>query len=173
MQRPVLQEMRTNVDLGKQYYSTNGVKPSGFVSGVYNPPTIACKFINVSVPHEWMKFVIGRNGYYFNAITRASKTSYIWYHAHIKMIEVRGPMWALVNAERRLVDRMEYIRSRNEEDVHELPQSPTTIIQESSETESESESDSDNKENLNVDINRVRCEKKIVLWADVEDDEEF
>ena len=92
-----------------------------FSSGVYNPPQyvylnnahlmpVSVKFVPLTIPHEWMKFVIGTNGYYFNAITHASKVCYIWYHEHIAMIEIRGPWYNLDEAERRLLQRMNHIK---------------------------------------------------------------
>jgi hypothetical protein len=54
-----------------------------------------------------MKYVIGKNAKYFIAIKHQSGTSYIWFHDHICMIEVRGPSHkSLDDAEKRLNDRM-------------------------------------------------------------------
>ena len=88
-----------------------------FVSGVYNPPSMMianmpkqCKFVHTTIPADWMKYVIGNNGYYFNAITYQSGCSYIWFHKEINMIEIWGvSMQNLQNAETRLLERMEYI----------------------------------------------------------------
>jgi polyribonucleotide nucleotidyltransferase len=91
---------------------------ASFVSGTYNPrsmfvPTnqpMHCKFINTTIPGDWMKYVIGNNGHYFNAITYQSKCSYIWFHKDNAMIEIWGSTEdAIADAERRIKDRMDYI----------------------------------------------------------------
>ena len=97
---------------------------NGFQSGVYNPPTMVTfehgptlictpeqhvRYVTVDINPELMKFVIGTSGYYFNAITRASGVSYIWFDKQMNRIEVYGPIWCLDNAEKRLTDRMTHI----------------------------------------------------------------
>ena len=106
------------------------VHQAEFQSGVYNPPkivTIEYKpdarvlgtvedhilYVDVDINPELMKFVIGTAGYYFNAITKASGVSYIWYDKATNKIEVHGPMWCLDNAEKRLKDRMDHIEWTN------------------------------------------------------------
>jgi hypothetical protein len=87
-----------------------------FQSGKYNPNSMfqqqpmICRFVNITIPGDWMKYVIGKNAHYFNAITYQSGTTYIWYHNHINMIEIWGPSTqTLDNAETRLIERMTYI----------------------------------------------------------------
>lgn len=88
-----------------------------FTSGVYNPlgrlhtyKGIYCKLMDITIPADWMKFVIGQNGYYFNAITHQSNTSYIWYHAKLKKIEIWAyDKAAILDAEHRLNERMAHI----------------------------------------------------------------
>lgn len=101
---------------------------NSFQSGVYNPPAIVSfenganlvgtledhrRYIDVDIKPELMKFVIGTAGYYFNAITRASGVSYIWYDKETNKIEVHGPIWCLDDAERRLKERMDHIEWTN------------------------------------------------------------
>ena len=101
---------------------------NSFQSGVYNPPAIVSfenganlvgtledhrRYINVDINPELMKYVIGTAGYYFNAITRASGVSYIWYDKEASVIEVHGPIWCLDDAERRLKERMDHIEWTN------------------------------------------------------------
>lgn len=98
------------------------------VSGVYNPPIgiqvstihnvpiaqlpISIKYIPVLIPSSYMKFVIGTNGYYFNAITNASNVDYIWYHQESNMIEIRGFDGCIHDAENRLISRMRHIEKK-------------------------------------------------------------
>jgi len=96
---------------------------NGFQSGVYAPPICCtfqrdnvipleqhCRRVNVTISPTLMKFVIGKQGYYFNAITKASGTNYIWYKKEENIIEVWGPPHKLADAERRLTERMDDIR---------------------------------------------------------------
>ena len=91
--------------------------PNHFIPGVYNPtcmftPTMSmyCRYVNITIPCDWMKHVIGNDGYYFYVITHQSKVSYIWYHNHIKMIELWGTTHeSLDDAENRLKNRMDHI----------------------------------------------------------------
>jgi hypothetical protein len=103
--------------------------PCGFQSGVYCPPKIFTvdplkgsfvgtaedhiRHIKVDIDPDLMKYVIGTRGYYFNAITRASGVSYIWYDKNTETIEVHGPIWRLDDAERRLTERMDHIQWAN------------------------------------------------------------
>ena len=88
-----------------------------FVSGHYNPQSMMltekasfCKNVPISIPVDWMKYVIGKAGYYFNAITYQSGCSYIWFHKDQGVIEVWGYTQNSVDdAERRLIERMNYI----------------------------------------------------------------
>jgi hypothetical protein len=97
------------------------------VTGVYNPPVgiqvksinnvlianipIGIKFIPVIIQGDYMKYVIGTNGYYFNGITKASKVDYIWYHKEINMIEIRGFEGYMNDAVARINARMEHIKN--------------------------------------------------------------
>lgn len=103
--------------------------PCGFQSGIYCPPNIFTvdttrgsivgtaedhiRYVNVDIDPALMKFVIGTCGYYFNAITRASRVFYIWYDKQTNKIEVHGPIWCLDDAERRLKERMDHIAWTN------------------------------------------------------------
>ena len=93
-----------------------------YQQGVYTPPTVCtfqqnnvvpleqhCLKVNVTISPTLMKFVIGKNGYYFNAITKASGTNYIWYKREEGIIEIWGPPHKLVNAKDRLEKRMKEI----------------------------------------------------------------
>lgn len=93
-----------------------------FVSGLYNPmsillkipPQVIRKFIPITIPVDWMKFVIGKKAQFFNAITYQSGTYYIWFHKSTEMIEILGPSNIHVtNAEQRLVNRMKRICVEN------------------------------------------------------------
>ena len=82
-----------------------------FTTGVYNPPKVVMlnnipiptftRYVKISVSQEHMKYVIGTQGYYFNAITRCSGAMYIWYHKDKGVIEIVGCLGALANAEAR------------------------------------------------------------------------
>lgn len=127
------------------------------IPGVYNPPIgiqvrtfnnipiaqipISVKYIPVLIPNAYMKFVIGTNGYYFNAITKASKVDYIWYHQQNNMIEIRGFEGYIIDAENRLISRMKYIESTVLKGILK-----------------------------NIASQEVPEQKKSVKWADMEDD---
>ena len=91
--------------------------PNYFIPGVYNPtcmftPTnsMYCRYVNITIPGDWMKHVIGSNGYYFYVITHQSNVSYIWYHNHTQLIEIWGTSHeTLYDAEIRLKNRMNHI----------------------------------------------------------------
>lgn len=93
------------------------IVPNHFIPGVYNPtcmfkPTrpMYCRHINITIPSDWMKHVIGNNGYYFYVITYQSNVSYIWYHNHVQMIEIWGTTNESLNdAENRIKSRMNNI----------------------------------------------------------------
>jgi hypothetical protein len=98
----------------------SAIYDSPFTPGLYNPPhlipydsriliPISVKFVPITIPHAHMKYVIGKNGYYFNAITHASNIAYIWYHSNLGMVELRGPHDNLNEAERRIIARMNHI----------------------------------------------------------------
>ena len=85
-----------------------------FVSGQYNPHSMIslqepryCRFLNVTIPADWMKYVIGSKGYYFKVITYQSGCSYIWFHKNENKIELwANNMNSLYDAEKRLLERM-------------------------------------------------------------------
>lgn len=100
------------------------VFPTPLEIGVFTPPVLLTldeqknvlykpeehiREIPVEINPEYMKFVIGTQGYYFNAITKASNTSYIWYDKENAVIKVWGPVGNLDDAEKRLRDRMDDI----------------------------------------------------------------
>lgn len=118
------------------------------IPGVYNPPVgiqvctiqnipiahipISVRYIPALIPSMYMKFVIGTNGYYFNAITRASKVDYIWYHQESNMIEIRGFEGYMTDAENRLISRMKYIESTVLKNILSnivLPEAQKPVIQ--------------------------------------------
>jgi hypothetical protein len=88
-----------------------------FVSGQYNPHSMMgfnepkyCRFLDSTIPADWMKFVIGNNGYYFKAITHQSGCSYLWFHKDQNKVELwANNMQSLYDAERRLLQRMAHI----------------------------------------------------------------
>lgn len=131
------------------------------IPGVYNPPVgiqvctdqnipiaqipISVRYIPVLIPSIYMKYVIGTSGYYFNAITRASKVDYIWYHQESNMIEIRGFEGYMNDAENRLISRMKYIESTVLKNIFK------TIV---------------------VPPPASNVQKKTEKWADMEDDGE-
>ena len=82
--------------------------------GVYNPPIAAYYHeIPITVQTDLIKHVIGANGKYFNAITKASGVFYIWFRKERNIIEVWGPsVPSMDSAVKRIFDRMELIKQR-------------------------------------------------------------
>lgn len=88
-----------------------------FASGVYNPYTHIvlsekpiCTIMEITIPIDWMKFVIGKEGKFFNVITYQAGVQYIWYHKNTKMVEIWGYSDVSINdAVKRIKDRMDRI----------------------------------------------------------------
>lgn len=80
-------------------------------SSSYNPPNAHYSEVKCDLSDQQIKKLIGKNGYFFNVITKAAKVSYLWFDNQRKVIEIWGPMNHLENAKRRLIDRMEHIVS--------------------------------------------------------------
>lgn len=95
-------------------------------SGIYNPPILGnrCKKISLTILPKNIGAVIGKQGYYFNAITKASNASYIWYNKEEEVIEVWGKNdYIIKDAEQRLVERMdsvEWMFIKNKFDIHKI-----------------------------------------------------
>jgi len=97
-----------------------------FTSGTYNPPTMVtflpnggfipqekhCIKVPLTIAPTLMKMVIGKDGYYFNGITKASHTDYIWYKKEENVVEVWGSPSNLEDAKKRLTDRMNSIAAK-------------------------------------------------------------
>ena len=97
-----------------------------FNSGTYNPPTMVtflpeggfipqekhCIKVPLTISPTLMKMVIGKDGYYFNAITKASNTEYIWYKKDENVVEIWGTPSNLEDAKKRLMDRMNLISAK-------------------------------------------------------------
>jgi hypothetical protein len=86
-----------------------------FNPGVYTPPLFeegVCKtyvYVDPADDHL-MGLVIGKNGYYFKAITRASRTRYIWYNKQTHLIEIWGSAHCLMNAVQRIHRRIDLVK---------------------------------------------------------------
>lgn len=88
-----------------------------YVPGSYNPFSMVslykqpiCSYMNITIPRDWMKYVIGTNGYFFNVITHQSGVQYIWYHKSSNLIEIWGYSDEVINnAKERLQKRMNTI----------------------------------------------------------------
>jgi hypothetical protein len=114
--------------------------------------------MNVSIHPALMKFVIGTNGYYFYAITKASGACYIWYHRHLNMIELWGTPHAIMNAETRLSMRCEYISQEHDRRVMEESTINKVVIDFITSVQ---------------DVTAIQDVTVTGSWADVSDDEEF
>lgn len=75
-------------------------------TGYYNPPITHYSEVKCDLSNDQIRKLIGRNGYYFNVITKKSKVSYLWFDNQRKVIEIWGPIIHLESAKRRLIDRM-------------------------------------------------------------------
>lgn len=90
-----------------------------FTPGTYNPPdAFYCEVkLNPDEP-SLMRTVIGREGFYFKAITSATKVYYIWYSRERSVVEIWGPESRLELAMERVrqrIDRVKMIRQEKEE----------------------------------------------------------
>tara|TARA_B100000405_G_scaffold162409_1_gene113369 strand:- start:84 stop:389 length:306 start_codon:yes stop_codon:yes gene_type:complete len=81
-------------------------------SGQYNPPVAHYTQVKCNLQDELIRKLIGKNGYYFNIITRASKVNYLWYDNQRKVIEVWGPMNRLADAKTRISERIRKISTK-------------------------------------------------------------
>lgn len=77
----------------------------------YNPPNAHYSEVKCDLSQQQIKKLIGKNGYFFNVITKAAKVNYLWFDNQRQVIEIWGPMIHLENAKRRLIDRMEHVVS--------------------------------------------------------------
>lgn len=94
----------------------NGVFTKDVISGEYNPPhKITGDILEIStfkVPTErqkYMKYVIGKKGYCFIAITKMSNATYIWYHSGRGVVEIWGTSNAIRQAQRLIRCRIQMI----------------------------------------------------------------
>ena len=71
------------------------------------------KTIKVSIDPSLMGQVIGKQGIYFNAITKCSRTHFIWYDINRNEIDIYGPIQNLQDAEDRLIQRMNHIHQKD------------------------------------------------------------
>ena len=69
--------------------------------------------IKVTINPSLMGYVIGKEGVYFNAITKCSKTHFIWYNKERNEIDIYGPPKNLQDAEDRLIQRMNHIEQKD------------------------------------------------------------
>lgn len=88
-----------------------------FTPGMYNPPDAHYSQVPCSIDKEDIKSLIGRNGYIFNAITKASHIDYLWYDNTRNVIEIWGPEHNLEGAKSRLIERMNKIKEQKNENI--------------------------------------------------------
>tara|TARA_B100001564_G_C20133109_1_gene443242 strand:+ start:65 stop:379 length:315 start_codon:yes stop_codon:yes gene_type:complete len=83
----------------------------------YDPPVAHYTEIKCNLNGELIKKLIGKNGYFFNIITKAAKVNYLWYDNQRQTIEIWGPMNRLADAKTRLSDRIERILIESQGDI--------------------------------------------------------
>lgn len=86
-----------------------------FTPGTYNPPDAHYSQVHCSIKKDDINSLIGRNGYVFNAITKASHIDYLWYDNTRNVIEIWGPEHNLEKAKSRLIQRMNKINEQKNE----------------------------------------------------------
>ena len=59
---------------------------SNYIPKVFTPPNTVYTSIPVYVDDDTMKQVIGKDGYYFKAITRHARVGYIWFDKNYRTI---------------------------------------------------------------------------------------
>lgn len=81
--------------------------------GVYNPPiNTYYSELPVTLNKESMRFVIGKDGIAFKAITHQAGVLYLWFNEQKSVIEVWGHYSKLEDAKKRLTERMKLIESQ-------------------------------------------------------------
>ena len=88
-----------------------------FTPGTYNPPDAHYSQVSCSIEKEDIKNLIGKNGYIFNAITKASSVDYLWYDNTRNVIEIWGPEHNLEDAKNRLIQRMNKIQDHKNDNT--------------------------------------------------------
>mgnify|MGYP001365383636 CR=1 FL=1 len=88
-------------------------------SARYNPPISHYAEIKCDLTKDLVRKLIGKNGYFFNVITKASKVKYLWYDNLRKVIEIWGPMSCIAEAKNRLSDRMQRILKESQHDTND------------------------------------------------------
>jgi hypothetical protein len=96
--------------------SSNAVYDRAYQKGVYNPPVslrnnfLEFESIKVDLSTDWMRFVIGKNGSVFKAITERSGAEYIWYKKETNTIELWGTRASLLFAAKLLQEHLKLVR---------------------------------------------------------------
>lgn len=88
-------------------------------SAIYDPPISHYAEIKCDLAKDLVRKLIGKNGYFFNIITKASRVKYLWYDNIRKVIEIWGPMSNLAEAKNRLSDRMQRILKESQHDTND------------------------------------------------------
>lgn len=87
-----------------------------FTPGEYNPPdAFYCEVPLEEGEASLMGTVIGADGFYFKAITSATKVYYIWFARNRGVVEVWGPEARLPLAMERIRQRIDRVKDQREE----------------------------------------------------------
>lgn len=81
--------------------------------GAYNPPNAF--YTEVPLPLDaipYIGIIIGKAGYYFKAITKASRAKYIWFNPLRGVVEVWGSERSLPHACRRVIQRIALVMNQ-------------------------------------------------------------
>jgi len=96
--------------------------------GVYSPPNaFYCEVPLEEGEDELMGGVIGRHGFYFKAITSATKVYYIWYAEERKVIEIWGPEKRLPLAIERVRQRIDRVKTQRLEQNNKKEEAPEQV----------------------------------------------
>jgi len=98
--------------------------------GVYCPPNaFYCEVPLEEGEETLMGGVIGRQGFYFKAITSATRVYYIWYAENRKVIEIWGPERRLPLAVERIRQRIQRVKEQRQHQLKEETTKDTELEQ--------------------------------------------
>lgn len=95
--------------------------------GEYNPPIAHYRHIEAPEDENITLSAMGKGGRAFIGITKSARVKYIWYNKEQNIIEIYGPKDNLQEAEKRLRDRIKWVKMKHaneEEDTvsYEVPE---------------------------------------------------
>jgi hypothetical protein len=115
----------STMDIVKPRENRRPARFSHIVKGVYNPPNYHYTEVALEESHRSLiGRIIGRDGFYFKAITAAARIAYIWYNDSRNAIEVWGYHDRLQDAVERIKARVHKVVEQVNENKNNIQEAP-------------------------------------------------